>query len=210
MKLSIPLLKRTHVVALLCFFLPFLEFNCGFSDWTAEEKAASEKAQMDSISAYEISMHRIPENSAQENIKFTTDSFSEKDKAKKLESIPQKQFEFKNILWDILLPNGKCSGIYLAVLGVCELIDFKDNFSFVFFTVYFLLIIYSLVNFFYPSKKSFRRIFTSSILQLLCLILFVCIEKIPISEMLYGYWITVVVCFFNAITSYFIWKKQPE
>ncbi len=217
-KLSIPLLRLTHVAAIFCFCLPFLPINCNCGP-SAEEKAAMEMARRDSISAVELAQAseiQKPEKLNQETLYNSDTSINEANIQDSLSvnndilsSNSESESVFKKIYVAILLPDGNLSGLFLVMIEIDNLINFREGFLFPFLSISIFLIVYSFIQSFFKSKKVFKRIFTSSIFQIICLLVFLFIG-IDMSEILYGYWVTLGMCFVNAYISYKLSKKESE
>lgn len=205
-------LRATHVIAILCFFLPFLTINCNCGP-SAAEKAGREKMKMDSIRmADSLSSLYFSSDFISESLR-TTDSNSNKNTLKiNVGNANKDSISFMGSLLDGLVYNAECiRGIHILIFGIDTIINLETRGMVLQYPIIlcFILIIFSLIKSFSNSKKAFRRIFYNSVIEIICLCPFLLYINNDTIILRYGFWLTLGTCIANTIISFKLWKIEP-
>lgn len=199
--------KWLSIVILLCFFLPFAE-GCHslFGDFSAEEKAALEKARQDSILAVDLARHDstfIPDTTAAESdasVSSAVDNNNESAK-KTIDSTKEEDHRFRQFMGDLLLPEGNYSGILLVVIG------WRDIAGLTSLIPAFIILI---ILIFMSGKKAAertKRIFILSAAQFFFMLMFL---VYTFDELMYGYWITLFLSLINTVIAYMNYRSRKK
>lgn len=182
---------------LFCFCLPFLK-GCDGCCPPGQEMAVKEMYHQDSIGAYEAI-------SVAESTEDTADTSKIHSVKTEIVCVPLEFSENKTLperfTSAILQPNGDYSGLGLLVLGI----QLQAAAIVLTLLPFILLVIVSLIISF-RKENTYKWVFIFSAIQLICLSAFY-ILFYP-SEILYGYWLTALLCLLNFIIAFFIWKKN--
>jgi hypothetical protein len=174
--------RYLYLVILLCFFLPFAE-GCKWELNSPEEKAVIEKARADSIAAFsaavDSSVQQVSDHSRKSGPFTASSATSPQNSANK-------------ILSAVFLPGGDYSGIFLVMIGWRSITGLTSLVP-----AFVLLII--LIATSRKGKERSRRIFTCSLLMSVFLLIFLAYS---FNDVMYGYWITLVITIGNTRLAY--------
>jgi membrane-bound ClpP family serine protease len=177
-----------YIIILLCFFLPFCE-GCNFLSIPAEEKAAMEKSQKDCLEALS--------NITVDSLMHIESSNSKSDSASIIPVTKESGF-LQNVISYLMLPNGDYSGIYLVVIGFFSL---KGWLSVVPGFIVLIILIY-LTN---KTVVNYKRVFIYSLAFLLLMLVFLAFN---FNDLMYGFWICLMLGFINTTIAGFMRSKS--